>query len=323
MYHWGIVGAGNIAQQFCNDFKLSRGGALGAVASRSAEKSAAFAKGFNIPKHYDNYQSLFDDSAIDIIYIATPHTTHFELSLAALKAKKHVLCEKPLTLSEQQSQILYDTAQQNNCFLMEAMWSRFNPTIESIVDSINAGAIGTVKHIQADFCFNAKVSDDHRLCDLELGGGALLDIGIYPLFLCELIKGTPSTVKGSCIKHPLGADWHDTVELSWADDSSGQLLFALDTVSPIQANILGDKGCIRIPKDWFFSQSYQLINEQGEQTINTAFDGKGFQFEINHVHSMLNQGRISSDKYSPQTSLSIAATMDSLLKQWNIVYPTA
>lgn len=321
MYRWGIIGTGNIAHQFCDDFKFSNGGTMHAVASRSAVKSAVFAADYDIKNVYDNYKELLEDPSIDIVYIATPHTTHYELSQAALRANKHVLCEKPLTLNQQQSQKLYSLAHERKCFLMEAMWTRFNPTIESIVNTIKSGGIGSIRHINADFCFNAKVSDDHRLCDLTLGGGALLDIGIYPLFLCQLLKGSPSQITGQCSKHKSGADWHDTVELHWHDNSSAQLLFSLDTVSPIQASILGEKGCINIPKDWFFSKRYLVFQNEEEQVVNTPFNGKGFQFEVNHVHEMLAQNKLTSDKYPAQMSLAIAETMDILLKQWEIIYP--
>lgn len=184
MIKWGIVGAGNIAHSFSKDLALVDGGELTAVASRDIAKAKAFANEYGAHYTYGSYEELFESDTVDVIYIATPHTSHAKWSIAAMKAGHHVLCEKPLGANKSQVLEIIKVAKENNVFLMEALWSRFNPTIKKVKELVADGAIGDIGYLHADFAFYGLDRDESgRILNPELAGGSLLDIGIYPIFL--------------------------------------------------------------------------------------------------------------------------------------------
>ncbi|MFK7905499.1 MAG: Gfo/Idh/MocA family protein, partial [Chitinophagales bacterium] len=187
---WGIIGLGKIAHSFCQDLQLVDNTAIAAVASRSTAKAEKFAAEYGAAKSYGSYQELFEDPNVDIVYIATPHDSHAEWSIAAMNAKKHVLCEKPLGVNQSQVKAMVEVAQQNSVFFMEALWSKFNPTIKTCIELAKSGtAIGEVNYVNADFTFSRNDADDSRMLNMELAGGSLLDMGIYPVFLAYSIFG--------------------------------------------------------------------------------------------------------------------------------------
>ena len=191
---WGIVGCGNIAHKFTSDLALVDAAEIAAVASRSMEKAQVFRQKHNAKKAYASYEALFQDKDIDIVYIATPHASHAELSIQAMEHGKHVLCEKPLSLNAKEAAAMIGTSKRTRRFFMEALWTRFNPTIIAAKKRIDNGEIGEVKFINADFSFKLSAGLDNRTISLELGGGAILDVGIYPAFLSYFILGIPKEI---------------------------------------------------------------------------------------------------------------------------------
>ena len=187
---WGIIGLGNIAEQFARDLALIPEAQLYAVASRSLEKANEFGATFSATKSYGDYDSLINDDQVDIIYIATPHNFHASLSVQALNAKKHVLCEKPIAINFAQASQMIAASKANNRFFMEAFWTRFNPSFTAILSKVRAGELGKIQYINADFGFIMN-NGQNRLEDINLGGGSLLDMGVYPLFLSYMILGKP------------------------------------------------------------------------------------------------------------------------------------
>ncbi len=191
---WGIVGLGNIAKQFASELQLIDSAELCAVASRNIDKAQDFASQFQCPKAYGSYDELFQDENIDILYIAAPHDSHAELTIEALQNNKNVLCEKPLALHYADVEQMIAAAKKSNKFFMEAFWTRFNPSIRETLEHILNGTIGEVKYVNADFSIKFENPDNTRMTDMKLGGGALMDIGVYPLFLAYLILGKPKEI---------------------------------------------------------------------------------------------------------------------------------
>src|SRR6202044_3508148 len=189
MIRWGVIGPGGIATGFAEAMQWAEGGTITAVASRSAERAEAFGDRFDIPTRYGDYEALAADPAVDVVYVATPHSRHEVDTIALLRAGKHVLCEKPLALNARQATRMAAEARSRGLFLMEAIWSRFLPAYSSLVEVIGEGRIGEPLLVEADFGFRRPVEPAHRHFAAELGGGALLDLGIYPIALCTLVLG--------------------------------------------------------------------------------------------------------------------------------------
>ncbi len=198
---WGIIGCGRIAHKFVSDLELIEDATLTAVASRSYEKADEFAQKHKAKKAYGSYDELFLDQDVDIVYIATPHHLHAELSIQAMENDKHVLCEKPLSINKKEAESIIETSQRTKRFFMEALWTRFNPSFVAAKKLIDEGAIGKVKYINADFAFRSEFSTEDRTLNINLGGGAILDIGIYPAFLCYSILGVPQEILAKSIFH--------------------------------------------------------------------------------------------------------------------------
>ena len=320
MLRWGIVGLGNIAHSFTNDLVLLDGHTLQAVASRSMTKAQAFAEAHNVMSFYDNYNDLFNDQDIDIVYIATPHTSHKELSIDAMALGKHVLCEKPLAVSLCDVDDMIAASKKYNKFLMEAMWSRFNPAIIEVLKIIKNRIIGDVKYINADFCFRRDVDLNHRLFNPNLAGGALLDVGIYPLFLSYLLLGQPHQIKSSCIKHENGIDMQTSMLLDYKD-ANAVLNCGFLSNADMEARINGTKGSIHIHKRWHESQGYTLIKDKKETSYSIPKIGKGYSHEILECLSCIENGLSESPKWSHNNSLQLMTLMETIRKDNSIVYP--
>ena len=185
--NWGIIGLGNIAHQFVTDLLLVENAKIYGVASRSYEKAIEFSNTYDAVKAYDSYLELIEDASIDIVYIATPHHLHAELSIKSLENGKHVLCEKPVALNLSEATLMIKASRENGRFFMEAFWTRFNPTLKDVFLKVKQGILGDIKYINADFAFNIG-NPTGRMTDITMGGGSLLDMGVYPLFLVLRIQ---------------------------------------------------------------------------------------------------------------------------------------
>ncbi len=203
-YNWGIIGAGNIAGQFAGDLKRLPQARLKAVASRSADRASAFAGKHNIPDWYDSWDGIAGDPEIDIVYVATHHPFHFENTRSCLEAGKAVICEKPVTMNRRELEILVRIAREKKVFLMEAIWTRFLPSTRRVLEIMENGELGKLTGVCADFGFRLEFEPEHRLYDPAKGGGALLDIGIYPVFLSLLMAGPPEQFHATCPVCSLG-----------------------------------------------------------------------------------------------------------------------
>ena len=206
MIRWGVIGPGIIATGFAEAMQWVEGGTITAVASRSAERAEAFGDRFDIPTRYGDYDALAADPDVDVVYVATPHSRHEADTIGLLRAGKHVLCEKPFALNARQAARMAEEARSRGLFLMEAIWSRFLPAYRSLVEVIGEGRIGEPLLVEADFGFRRPVDPAHRHFAPELGGGALLDLGIYPIQLCTLVLGPIERVVADGVVGETGVD---------------------------------------------------------------------------------------------------------------------
>ncbi|MBS1659965.1 MAG: Gfo/Idh/MocA family oxidoreductase [Bacteroidetes bacterium] len=340
---WGIIGPGKIANKFAIALTLVENAKLGAVASRDLSKAQAFASqhatpGAPIPRAYGSYEELVTDPEIDAIYIATPHGYHAEQAILCLQHGKAVLCEKPMALSGRQVGLMVDAARSHRTFLMEAMWTRFLPMIEKIDSIIAEGQIGALQYVRADFGFLAPFNPEGRLYNLRLGGGALLDIGVYPLFLALHLLGEPERIVATGHRAPTGSDdtCHAILEYPANGSATNPSTTGDSTTTPsavvsctltcqtgITAEIAGTAGMIRIPTAWYKNDHF-VLQRTGEepQTIQLEPMVNGFEYQIREVMKCMEEGLIESPKMSLEFSLMLARTMDTIRVQLGVKYPT-
>ncbi|KQO32691.1 oxidoreductase [Flavobacterium sp. Leaf82] len=311
---WGIIGLGNIANQFAADLMLLDDANLFAVASRDNDKAIAFAKKYNCSKSYDSYEALFKDDQVDIIYIATPHDSHAELSIKALENGKHVLCEKPLALSYKDAVRMVEASKKNNKFFMEAFWTRFIPSVKEIIEKVDQGIIGDLKYVKADFAFYADEKQGGRLFDKNLGGGALYDIGVYPLFLSYILLGFPKEIFAKSIYHKNGIDLQTSMILQY-ENAQAILLASIVSESDMKATISGTQGHIELNSPWYIANGYSLSKKDKEETFSLSNLGIGYTHEAIECHNCIRNNQIESKLWSHQNSLDLSKITEEVKTQ--------
>lgn len=318
---WGIVGCGNIAHKFCEDLSLIKHAVLYAVASRDIEKAMDFAHKHQALKSYGSYMELFKDPEIDIVYIATPHTFHYELSIQAMKHDKHVLCEKPMAMNYREVAKMVEVSKKKNVFLMEALWTRFNPNFIAIKQHIDNGDIGDVTYINADFSFITNKPLHSRLFAMELGGGALLDIGIYPVFLSYLVLGLPKTIKATSKFHQItGCDLQTSMIFDY-ERAQSVLHCGFSANSDMIAKIYGTEGAIHIHSTWHMTEGYTLISKDEEKVFHNKTLGHSYTYEIDACHRSIRQKHFENELWSHKNSLELISILDKVRRQIALVYP--
>lgn len=321
MIHFGILGPGKIANRFASSFEHAQGGKVYAVASRDEAKAKEFAATYNIEKIYTSYDDLINDPQVDVIYIATPHPFHYEQTLRCLRNGKAVICEKPLALNYRQANEMIQAARIENVFLMEAMWSRFFPATKKTLELVESGIIGDIKYLQADFGFAAPLNPDSRVYNMDLGGGAQLDVGIYPLFLALLMLGKPDEVKAFSQLASTGADEVTSALLTYNNGSLANVMSSIVTDSPKQADIMGTLGRITMQTPWHKSQLITVRLNSGEVSeFAFPYPGNGFQYQVEEVISCLQADKKESDLMPHSLSLLMAQVSDEIRKQGGVVY---
>ena len=317
---WGIVGLGKIAHKFAKELLLVDDAQIVSVASRDIDKARKFAVEYDCKSAYGSYDEIFNDDDIDILYIATPHNSHAELTIKALENKKHVLCEKPVALNYEDASKMIAASKKNNKFLMEAFWTRFNPSFLGAFDKIKNGEIGEVKYLNADFAFTADTSEKNRLTDLNLGGGSLMDIGIYPLFLAYMILGKPKEIIAKSNFLESGADMQTSMILQY-ENAQAVLHSGLLYNSKMEAMICGTTGRITLGEVWHMAQSYTLSKDNSETKYDLPTKGMGYTYEIEECHKCLKHQQIESKLWSHQNSLDLIKLLDDVRDIIGLVYP--
>lgn len=320
-YRWGILGAGRIADKFCEAITFTEGSEVYAVASRNVDNAKSFAAKYKATKWYNSYTELVKDEAVDIIYIATPHAFHYEQTLLCLQNNKPVLCEKPMSLTLQQTTEMIDIATKNKLFLMEAMWTGCMPFIDKVLSLIEEDTIGQLQYVNADFGFTAPHDLDGRLFNKLLGGGSVMDIGIYPIFLATLIFGEPSLIKTVSKLSVTGVDEYANIVLQYANGQTAHLLSTINFHTPLEAEIIGTKGSIKINNPWFKATALSLVlNDGTTQQFSMPHASNGFEHEIKEVIHCLDNGLLQSTKVPHQLTLSVSKIMQEILNQVGVVY---
>jgi predicted dehydrogenase len=324
---WGILATGGIARAFATDLKLLSDAELAAVGSRSLEAAQRFATAFahdgqpDLPRAHASWQALADDPGVDVIYVATPHSAHHAATLTCLRAGKATLTEKPFTLDLDQAEELVETARTAGVFLMEAMWTRCFPAVRTIAGLIGDGAIGEVTAVHADFSISVDVPPTHRVRARELGGGALLDLGVYPVTFAHLVLGTPQTVAAHARLSPEGVDENTTVTLGYPSGAIATLTCSLVSDGPCTAVILGTKGRIELGRNFYRPTAFTLTRGNGEpERFESPHEGLGYQFEAAEVHRCLRAGLTESPVIPLAETLAVMATLDAVRDRIGVYY---
>ncbi|HKO81944.1 MAG TPA: Gfo/Idh/MocA family oxidoreductase, partial [Chitinophagaceae bacterium] len=265
IYKWAILGPGKIAEKFAEALLNCPNAELWAIASRNTERARSFAAKFKAAKYYDPYEALVNDEEIDVVYVATPHTFHHRHALLCLKNKKAVLCEKPLSVNYPSALEMITVARENKVFLMEAMWTRFLPAIKEVIRLIESGEIGKVVFVRADFGFAFPEDKESRIYNMQLGGGSLLDIGVYPLFLALCLLGEPDAIQSFAHIASTGADESMNVMLQYNNGAMASLYSTILATTPAVAEITGTEGSIIIRQPWFKSSAIVLRRSDGTE----------------------------------------------------------
>jgi dihydrodiol dehydrogenase / D-xylose 1-dehydrogenase (NADP) len=320
---WGIMGTGWIAKQFATGLQFLPDADLLAVGSRTAEAASRFAEGFGVPRRYASYEALVHDPDLDVIYVATPHPMHKENALLCLNAGKPVLCEKPFALNAVEAGEVMALARERKLFLMEAMWSRFLPLMSRVRQMLEERVIGTVDMLVADLCLRFDFDPSDRRYAPELGGGALLDLGVYPLSLASMVFGQPSRITSMAALGSTGVDEQATIVLGYAQGQLASLYTSLRVDSAVEALLLGRGGRMRIHSMWIKPSMLSVTLTTGqERTFEIPFDGNGYNYEAAEVMRCLKEGRFESEVMPLDETLNIMRTMDEIRAHWGLRYPT-
>ncbi len=321
---WGILGTGRMAATIATELAALRGDGheLVAVASRQHARAAEFAARHGIPSALEQYEELAREGRVDAIYVATPHSLHAANMLACLAAGTAVLCEKPFTLNAGQAADVITVARRKRLFVMEAMWTRFLPAIDALRRLLAEEAIGRLRLIVGGGAFIPDRPAGHYLFDRSLGGGVLLDAGVYLVSMASMILGTPVRVRATAIHGDTGIDEQTTVLLEQADGSAAMLYVSLHASRPPDLEILGERGRIRIEAPVFRPVALTIWDEAGNATTrHYPVTGSGHAFQLCEVAAALRTGRLESPVMPLDETLSIMQTLDAVREQIGLRYP--
>ena len=309
---WGIIGLGSIAERFAATVQKMDYVQLKAVASRSKQHALEFGRKYEVEERfcYGTYEELMQDESIDAIYIAVPHPFHKENAIRCLNHGKAVLCEKPVTMNKDEIEEVIQAAKQNKVFFMEAMKSRFMPVNKEIRKIVNEGVIGQPTFMRAELGFKAEFDPKGRLFNQELGGGAVLDIGIYPISYCAYLLGTkPKSIQSSLQYGVTNVDENGVIQLSYENGALAQIYCTIRANTRKDASLLGTEGSIYIPT-FSNAQSATIITPQKEWTIKEPFEISGFEYEIREVNRCLQEGMLESPMMTWQDSIEVMDIVD-------------
>jgi len=319
---WGILATGGIAHAFTRDL-LAHGHRVAAVGSRSPESAGRFAEEFTVPRAHGSYEELLADPDVDVVYVATPHIMHAANALAALGNGKHVLVEKAFTVNAAQARTVVETARDQGLLVMEAMWTRFLPHMAFLRSVVASGRIGTVRSLHADHTQRLSSDPAHRLNDPQLAGGALLDLGVYPLSFAHDILGVPIEITGRATLKATGVDASVTTILRHADDAVSTSFSSSETRGPNRAVVLGTDGRIDIDPVWYAPAVVTVRDAEGAvlERFDSPVSGRGMQYEAAEVERLLAAGATASPLMPPEDSVAVMATMDEIRHAIGVRYP--
>ena len=318
---WGFLSAGGIATAVADDFRIA-GINIQAVGARDLAKANEFADKFGIPNRHQGYEALVSDPEVDAVYISTPHPWHHQHALLALNAGKHVLLEKPFTINAREAQEIKELAAAKKLFVLEAMWTRFLPSMDAIFAVINSGILGDLRLVTADH--SQYLPDVARLWEPELGGGALLDLGIYPVSFAVRVLGLPKQVIAKTTLTGQHVDETTSLIFEYESGAQASLTTCMSAAGPVTATVVGTFGRIEIDTPFYNQTSFKVFNQGGEviQSYDEKIKGVGRQYQGLHLEKCVADGLLESPVLSVTESVEIMKVMDALRAQMGVKYPT-
>jgi predicted dehydrogenase len=320
---WGIVGTGGIAGAFARDLLLD-GHTITAVGSRAQDTADAFAREFGLAVAHPSYEALAADPDVDIVYVATPHSLHHENAALALQSGKNVLVEKAFTINAAQARDLIEMARANSLVVLEAMWTRWLPHMTRIRQIIANGVLGEVRSLHADHSQLLPADPTHRLNDPRLGGGALLDLGVYPVSFASQLFGPPGTVQAAATLTPTGVDGHVAAILSYPGGAIATFQAASTMRGPNTATVTGTQGRIEIDAVWYSPASFRVYDSSNsllESYQRPELNGRGMYFQAREMEELVRRGQLTSDAMPADETISVMDTMDRIREQIGVRYP--
>jgi predicted dehydrogenase len=319
---WGILATGGIAHSFTSDLKLN-GFDVRAVGSRSQESADAFAAEFGIPNAHPSYEALAADPEVDAIYVSTPHPFHVEGATIALEGGKHVIVEKPFTINEAQAREIADLAAAKGLLVMEAMWTRYLPHMVRIRELIAEGTLGELRTLIADHTQKLPEDPKHRLNALELGGGALLDLGIYPISFAWDLFGKPATIQATATFKATGADRQTATIFGYEGDRIALTTSASDTKGPNVATVIGTEARIDIDAVWYTPTSFRVVSHDGSviEEYESEVNGRGMHYQAEALERLVAEGNLAGDILPIEETVAIIGTLDAIRAQIGLRYP--
>lgn len=319
---WGILATGGIAHSFASDLRTA-GLELTAVGSRRSEAAEAFAAEFEVPRAHGSYEDLVADSDVDIVYIATPHPMHAENAILALEAGKHVLVEKAFTINEAEAARVRDAARDRGLLAMEAMWTRYLPGMVRIRELVRSGALGDVRAVFADHTQRISSDPRHRLSAMDLGGGALLDLGIYPISFAWDVLGAPETVAAAARIGDTGADVEVATVMTHAGGALSTTISAARAAGPNTAHVVGTEARIDVDRVWYTPTSFRVTTPDGTvvEEFTPIREGRGMQYQALEAERLIAEGRTDGDILPIDETVAIMGTLDRVRDIIGVRYP--
>jgi len=322
IFGWGIIGPGRIAHKFAQGLQAIEDARLQAVASTNADRAQNFADQYHAQKAYGSYEEMLDDPQVDAVYIATPHNFHYRNTRQCLEAGKPVLCEKPLTVNADQAKSLTTIAKEKHLFLMEGLWTRFLPAYQQVRCWLDDGLVGEVQLLDSTMGFNKPKDPQDRLFNPELAGGALLDLGVYPISISQWVMGKdPSAFQVKSHFSDTGVDDLTCATLHYDEDAFSQFSCNFLTDNQNEFLIYGTKGAVRIHPYYWLSTCVSLIQQGREETLDCPFRASGFEYEAEEVMRCVREGRLESNIMPHAHTLANISLMDAIRREIGLVYP--
>lgn len=326
MFNWAVIGTGTIVKKFVKGLSAVHDAKVYAVCSRDLLRAESFAKKYGIEHAYGSCEAMMKNDNIDCIYIGVPHALHKEYMELGIKNHKNILCEKPFTINAKEAMEITDLAKANKVFVMEAMWTKYLPVIQKVKAYIKNNVIGELTSFEASFGFFTETDINNRLFNLELGGGALLDVGVYPLCLALYIVGKlPDKVVSDASLGDTGVDEINHMELTFNMDYGeikARLASALKENQGADAVITGTKGRIEIP-DFFKADKAYVYDLSGKlaETISEPHISNGYEYEAEEVQSCIKAGKSESDVHTLEDTIALLKILDTMRNEWGLTYP--
>lgn len=321
-YNWAILGCGRIARKFSTDLKLLPNARLYAAAARDLQKAKEFAGELGYEKAYGSYEEMVNDPAVDIVYVATPHSHHYEHVLLCLRAGKAVLNEKAFALNLREASEMVQTAREKGAFLMEAFWTRFQPSFLKVLEILRSGELGALKVVRSDFAFNAPKDPEKRLYNINLGGGSLLDIGIYPVFAALATLGAPRKIRALATFAETGTEESIAMIFQYPGGELASLYSSFATNSFVTSEFNCEHGSILMARRWMAPTRVTVWREGGhEESYDFSGEGFGYQHEAAHVMECLDAGQTESTWMPLEFTLKMMETLDRVRDECGIVFP--